>query len=92
VLFIVSSNVCNKRHATRPTHVILVTLEAEIRRIGFQSQPPANSSQDAVLKIPNTKMAGGVAEVVEHLSSKCEAEFKPSTTHTQKTKPTEKHM
>jgi hypothetical protein len=33
----------------------------------------ANSSVDPISKIPNTKRAGGVAQVVEHLLSKCEA-------------------
>jgi hypothetical protein len=33
------------------TPVILVTQEAEIRRIEVQSQPPANSSQDPISKI-----------------------------------------
>jgi hypothetical protein len=33
----------------------------------------ANSSQDPTLKIFNTKKGFGVTQVVEHLSSKCEA-------------------
>jgi hypothetical protein len=35
--------------------VILATEEAEIRRIMVGSQPWANSSQDPISKIPNTK-------------------------------------
>jgi hypothetical protein len=38
--------------------VILVTQEAEIRRIMVQSQPQANSFQDPILKIPNTQKKG----------------------------------
>jgi hypothetical protein len=37
------------------TPVILVTWEAEIRRIMFQSQPQANSSKDPVSKKPITE-------------------------------------
>jgi hypothetical protein len=37
------------------TPVILATQEAEIRRIMVQSQPQANSSQDAISKIPNIR-------------------------------------
>jgi hypothetical protein len=33
----------------------------------------ANSSRDPIFKIPNTTRAGGVAQVVECLPSKCEA-------------------
>jgi hypothetical protein len=32
----------------------------------------ANSSRDPISTIPNKKMAGGVAQVVEQLPSKCE--------------------
>jgi hypothetical protein len=53
--------------------VILVTQEAEIRRIVVQSQPQANSSQDPISKIPNTKRANRVAQVTECLPSKHEA-------------------
>jgi hypothetical protein len=35
--------------------VIIATQEAESRRIIVQSQPRANSSQDPILKIHNTK-------------------------------------
>jgi hypothetical protein len=42
------------------TPVILATQEAEITRISVQSQCPANSSQDPISKIPNTKK--GLAE------------------------------
>jgi hypothetical protein len=44
--------------------VILVTREAEIRRIEIKSQPKANSSQDPISKIPVTKQSGRLAEVV----------------------------
>jgi hypothetical protein len=37
------------------TPVIITTKEADIRRIMVQSQPQANSSQDPILKKPNTK-------------------------------------
>jgi hypothetical protein len=32
-----------------------------------------NSYRDPILKIPNTKRAGRMAQAVEHLPSKCEA-------------------
>jgi hypothetical protein len=38
-----------------PIPIILATQEAEISRIVVQSQPKANSSQDPISKIPNTK-------------------------------------
>jgi hypothetical protein len=45
--------------------VILATQEAEIRRIMFQSQPWASSSQDPISIKPITKKrAGGVAQAV----------------------------
>jgi hypothetical protein len=60
------------------TPVILATQEAEIRRIEVQSQLGANSSRDPTLKKPSQKRAGGVAQVVECLPSKCQGpEFKP---------------
>jgi hypothetical protein len=64
------------------TPVILATQEAEIRRIMAQSQSQANSSQDTISKIPNTKKrAGRVTHVVDCLPSKCEAlSSNPSTT------------
>jgi hypothetical protein len=37
----------------------------------------ANSLQDPTSKIPNTKKGLGVAQVVEHLRSKCEAPVSP---------------
>jgi hypothetical protein len=40
--------------------VILATQEAEIRKIMVQKVSPANSFQDPILKIPNTKR--GLAE------------------------------
>jgi hypothetical protein len=36
-------------------HILLATQEAEIRRITDQSKSWGNSSQDPILKIPNTK-------------------------------------
>jgi hypothetical protein len=44
--------------------VIIATEKAEIMRIVVQSQPQDNSSQEPILKIPNTKRAGGVAQGV----------------------------
>jgi hypothetical protein len=43
-----------------------------------------HSSKDPILKIPNIKKAGGVAQVVEHLSSKCEALSSNSNTEEKK--------
>jgi hypothetical protein len=43
-----------------PVALILATQKAEIRRIAIQSQPRTNSSQDPILKKPNTKK--GLAE------------------------------
>jgi hypothetical protein len=37
------------------TPIILATQEAEIKRISVQSQPQANSLQDPISKMPNTK-------------------------------------
>jgi hypothetical protein len=45
-------------------------LRRQIRRITFQSQSWANSSQDPISKNPSQKRAGGVAQVVESLPSK----------------------
>jgi hypothetical protein len=42
---------------------IVATQEAEIGRIMILSQPQTNTSRDPVLTIPNTKRAGGVAQV-----------------------------
>jgi hypothetical protein len=39
----------------------------------IQSQPQANNSYDPILKNPSQKRAGGVAQVVVSLPSKCEA-------------------
>jgi hypothetical protein len=36
-----------------------------------------NSLRDSISEYPIQKRAGGVAQVVEHLPSKCEAKFKP---------------
>jgi hypothetical protein len=47
--------------------------EAKIRRIVVQSQPKAKNLQDSTSKIPNTKRADRVSQVVEHLPSKHEA-------------------
>jgi hypothetical protein len=39
----------------------------------------ANSLKDLILKIPNKKRADGVAQVIEYLSSKCEASTTKNT-------------
>jgi hypothetical protein len=60
---------------------------AEIRRISGSKPALANSFQDPILQIPNTNGAGGVAQVVECLSSKCETlSPNPSTAKKQKEK------
>jgi hypothetical protein len=65
---------------------ILATQKAEIRRISLKPAW-ANSLQDPVLKITNTKRAGGVAHVVECLPSNPEAlSSKPSTVKKKKKK------
>jgi hypothetical protein len=53
--------------------VILATQDSEIRRITFWSQPWANTYWDTISKTPLQKKAGGVAQVVECLPSKCQA-------------------
>jgi hypothetical protein len=56
------------------TPIFLATQEAKIRRKPVQ----ANSSQDPISKkTHNNKRSGEVAQVVEYLPSKCEAESKP---------------
>jgi hypothetical protein len=55
------------------TPVILATQEAEIRRIVVQSQPGQIVHEILSCKYPALKMAGEVAQVVEHLSSKTKA-------------------
>jgi hypothetical protein len=70
--FISKGMVCQCRWLTP---VILATQEAEIRRIMVRSQPWTNRSRDLILKKTHhkKKKAGGVAQVAEHLPSKCEA-------------------
>jgi hypothetical protein len=72
--------------------VILATWEAEIRKIAVQSQPRQIVHKTLPLKYTTRNRAGGVAEVVEHLPSKCEAlNSNPSTAknkQTNKQKPT----
>jgi hypothetical protein len=46
------------------TPVILATQEAEIRSVGVQSQPGANSLRDPIAKNPSQKRAGGMAQGV----------------------------
>jgi hypothetical protein len=56
--------------------IILVTQEAEIRRIEFQGQPRQIVAKTLSRRYPIQKRAGRVAQVVEHLPSlpsKCEA-------------------
>jgi hypothetical protein len=48
---------------------------------GGSSQLQSNNSKDPILKIPNAKRAGGMAQVVECQPSKCEAlSSNPNTT------------
>jgi hypothetical protein len=48
--------------------------EAQIAQIGGRwSRPAQGTKQDPISRIPNTKMAGGVAQMAEHQPSKCEA-------------------
>jgi hypothetical protein len=53
--------------------VILATQEAKIRRITVQSQPGKVVWKTLSQQYSTRKSAGGVAQVVEHLPSKCEA-------------------
>jgi hypothetical protein len=67
--------------------VILATQEAEVRRIRVQGQ--LCKKGDPISKISNThkKRTDRVVQVVEHLSSKCEAlSSNPSTAQKTKTK------
>jgi hypothetical protein len=68
-----------------PTPVILAIQKAEIRRITVWSWPWENSLWEPILKIPNTKRAGRVAQVAECPPSKHEAlSSTPSTTQKKK--------
>jgi hypothetical protein len=53
--------------------IILVTQEAEIRRIIVRSQPRQIVRETPSQKTYHKKRAGGVAQVVEHLPRKSEA-------------------
>jgi hypothetical protein len=53
--------------------VILATQEAEIRRIMVPSQLRKIVCKTLPQKYPAQKMAGGMAQVVEFLPSKCES-------------------
>jgi hypothetical protein len=55
------------------TPVIPAAQEAEIRRITVQSQPRANSSETLSRRTLHEKRAGGAAQGVECLTSKCES-------------------
>jgi hypothetical protein len=55
------------------TPVILAIRGAEIRRSEVQSQPRQIVCETLSQKYPTQKRAGGMAQVVEYLSSKCEA-------------------
>jgi hypothetical protein len=58
-----------KSRQLRP--VILVTWEAEIRRIVVQEQPAwSNTSQDPISKINRAKWSEVVAQVVERLQTR----------------------
>jgi hypothetical protein len=59
------------------TPVILATLETETRRIKVQSQHRQISSQDPIMKIPNTKRVVGVGQGIG-------PEFKPQYRQTNK--------
>jgi hypothetical protein len=50
----------------------LATQEAKIRRITVQGQPEQIVCKILSQKCPKQKRAGGVAQVVEHLPSRCE--------------------
>jgi hypothetical protein len=54
--------------------VILATQEAEIRRIVVQSQPEQIVHETRSQEYPTQNRAGGVAQVVEPLPRKCEAQ------------------
>jgi hypothetical protein len=55
--------------------VILATQEKEIQRIAVQSQSRQIVCETLSQKNPSQKRAGGVAQVVERLPSKREAEY-----------------
>jgi hypothetical protein len=69
------------------TLVILATQETKIRRITVQSQLREIICETPSQKYPTQKRAGKVAQVVEHLPSKCEAlSSDPSSTKKKKGK------
>jgi hypothetical protein len=51
--------------------IILATQEAEIRKIEVQGQPWQIVCETLSQKYPTQKRAGGVAQVLERLPSKC---------------------
>jgi hypothetical protein len=53
---------------------------------GLQSQDGTGKKQDSISKITRAKSAGGMAEVVEHLSSKCKTLSSNSSTTKNKIK------
>jgi hypothetical protein len=62
------------------TLVVIVTWETEIRKIIVRNQPRQISLENPSRKYPVQKWAGGVAQVVGDLPSKCQAlNSSPST-------------
>jgi hypothetical protein len=61
-LVILATHICNPRY-----------LRGKNQKDHGSKPARTNSSQDPILKTPNTKKDGGVVQVVEHLPSKCEA-------------------
>jgi predicted nucleic acid-binding Zn ribbon protein len=68
------------------TSIILATQEADIRRITVQRQSRQIVYKTLSWKYLTQERAGGVAQVVEHLCSKCEALSSNSSTKRERKK------
>jgi hypothetical protein len=53
-------------------HTPVIAMEGDLKQEG-QVQVSLGKKRDPISKIPRAKRAGGVAQVVQHLCSKCEA-------------------
>jgi hypothetical protein len=65
----------------------VIPATAENHKIGLQLRLAWTEKQDPILKITRAKRAGGVAQVVEYLPTKCESLIsKPSTANSNNNK------
>jgi hypothetical protein len=71
------------------TPISLATQEAKIRMTAVPAQPVQIVHESLSRKYPTQSKAGGVAQMIEHLASKCEA-LSSKTSITKKTLKTKK--